>query len=299
MKEHFIPINLIFSDGDLKTPVKIIFFRLRRITSKELKEYYGITKIDYGSTGDWSISYDKTNNQRTNICSTFLSETDMATLVTSRYVIEFDGDISSLDKKIGNLLLSFKLFKAQSFFAPVIIDKDGRSLTFNKFQLTCKSSKPYELKKGELRDIRSIYGLINDKSDERINKVLERYNYSLDGELASENSFIELVSVLESLYLSNNNNQELTFRFSTIVSYIFSKIERIENSHAWFKQIYNVRSGLVHTGEHKCFNVKLFNLLKDRTSKLIIWYLKNKDKDKHKNIEEEIFKEIWDRLRIS
>jgi len=288
MKKYIIPIGINVKRTPLLKSFDIDIFKFRKIEEKELKNFYGITKIRRDTNGRAKTVSGPEISGRGFLLSISLSGTETMRLWNTQYVIEFiANEAADFEKQITRLLLSFKLLKSQSFFAPIILCEDTTKVDFVKFQSTYKINTNFVLTKKELHEARDLYYKIAElESEPKIGLILERYNYTIGGNITEKNLFVELVSILESLYLDNDTNQ-LSFRFSLIISYILNNPTKTKFNFDWSKKIYDTRSELIHSGKSKKYNDELYNSLKENTGKLIIWYLKNNKN--YKEIERKIF----------
>lgn len=266
-EKYLCPININVNSESFK----IGNYKFRKITNNEQGNLFGISDVRLNKNKK-IIGVHMTNTK--NISNFFLTELQVLKLYSCEFVIEFSNkdDI----KEIPNLLLAFRLYKSKDVFAPLIFSNQPSGVEVTGEPISCKDSEIYNIDKSEIRHIRNIFKSIKTV-DVNSNSflVLERYKFAIDKNTNNKNSFIELVSILESLFLDHDIH-ERSFKFSLIISYILSNKIRDNVSFEQIKNIYKIRSGLVHDGKSKLYNTEMLNSTQEYTRKLILWHLRNK-----------------------
>lgn len=284
--KYLVPIKL---STKFRNKFNIANFQIRPITDFDREKLFGITKVELDNNGNIE-SYIK--NEERNLINFGLLEKLKIFSVTS--IIEFnkDGLIEDIIKDISTLLLAFRLFKQGDIFAPIIFNDKTPAIYFTQYPNFCKESTKYEISKRDIEKINNIFNLLKKiKPNSHISFALERYNFAINKNTNEKNSYVEFVSILESLFLEAN--QELSFRFSLILSYILSNKLKEKISFKKIKNFYSVRSQLVH-GKSKnkdCYNKEKLNLINNLVRKLIVWYLQN-NSPQYEQIEKMIFNKL-------
>lgn len=149
------------------------------------------------------------------------------------------------------------------------------------YPLFNKDREKYSISINEIPRIKKIYNDILENKNEVLSLAFERFNNAITKTNNEKNSFIDFVTILESIVL-NNNNQELSFRFALYISFILSNKLKNPVKFKDVKTIYNVRSQLVHGGKSKDYNKTMYKKLEQYTKVILLWILDNgliSDKD--------------------
>jgi len=270
MKEVFLfPIH--FNSNIRKETLIDKNLKLRRITKKEISNFFGI----------------KINERFENGLIKSLSGGRSGPLSV--------GPFSSLAFDVENFLLSSqfvlesKEIKYVEYFQQALkLHKDGKTGVLYGKNPKVNSShflKPnpfygkrvYLLKIKDILKIKKLYNKIKKTNNKKYDLIIEKFLFALSGEnIKDEHRFLELVSILEMLYLESSSHQELSFRISLRVAKVLSKYLSM-NSRTIFKdmrKIYNIRSGISHSGHHKETGKYLDKLI-DYTRKSIKLFLKD------------------------
>jgi len=144
-----------------------------------------------------------------------------------------------------------------------------------------------EININELEEIDQLFKALKKLEDKKVKLNLERFKESPKH---YHHSFINLVGILESL-LTGNNSGELKYRFSLNTNYVLKKAinSSSEIDFNTIKQLYDIRSSLVHTGESKKFTKDKYLLLRQITQEILIWFVYHPEY----YVEEEILKELF------
>lgn len=279
---YLVPIKL---STNFRNKFNVSDFKIRQITDFDREKLFGITKLKLDNEGNIE-SFIK--NKELDLIN--LSTLEKLKVFSATSIIEFNKDDSIKD--VHTLLLAFRLFKPGDIFAPIIFNAQTSAIHFTGEPIFCKESTQYKISKRDVKKINGIFNLLKKiKPDSPINLALERYNFAINRNTNEKNSYVEFVSILESLFLESN--QELSFRFSLILSYILSNELNEKISFNRIKAFYQTRSDFVHAGKYKNkdLNNEELDLINNLVRKLIIWYLQN-ECPTYKKIEEMIFKKL-------
>lgn len=260
---------------------------LHKLSEDEREKFFGVRVEKRDSEGHVTCMKSFGHGMT---CDFFLPKLETCLLYGSEYLIFWD-DHKFDSEKITNLILAFRLHKLGKIFAPLVFKYPSGSLHVTTYPLHTKFSLPYQIDWSELNNVKTIFHELNNlKKDDPLLLTLERFTNSLSTGLDNKISFVEYVSILESLFLKNSNTNELNFRFSLIISYILSNKLKIKTKHQVVSEWYKIRSELVHCGKSKKYNQEKFEFLDYCIRKLLVWYLENSN-DYYK-IEEEIFSKL-------
>lgn len=267
MKEKYIaPIRIDLPD--LKRSISIGKIKLRKITEKEKIKYLNICKATYTENGDVSTLTQTTPS------TPYVNSLDLfedLKLKSCQHTIECT-DEKIFTEELNMFLLSLRLYRDGNVFAPIIFNPDAIGIHYVYPQFIQDTEK-YTIYLKEFNQIKNIFSLI--KQNEVFSLIFDRFNNALSKETNKKNSFIDLVTILESLFLKNNDKQELAFRFSLYTSFILKNKLKSKASFEEMKNIYSVRSQLVHSGKSKNYSKELLNKTKKYTKILLLWTLKN------------------------
>jgi hypothetical protein len=175
---------------------------------------------------------------------------DKCILISIRYVIEGDDrtEFEALQK-------SLKLYKSGKTGILFAVTSGG----VNKQEFLIFNPNPfygkelYSLGKKDLRPIRNYYDYFLKSHNTKLGLLFEKFLYALSGEkIENSTRIIELVSLLEMLYLPKSDSEK-RFRISVSVSRMLYRVLR-EDKYSLYKKmrnLYDIRSSLVHTGNFK------------------------------------------------
>lgn len=267
MKKKFIaPIRIDIPD--LKKSVSVGNLKIRKITSKELIQYFKISDPKYDSNGDLvGFAVIKPFERYFFLLNNF----DLLKLQSCQHVVEHTNQ-DAIVKELNNLLLSLRLYREGNVFAPLIFHSDLLSLSFIYPRFINETEK-FTIHTKEFEKIRKIVKLINKNTNLKL--AFERFNNAISTKTNEENSFIDFVTILESIFLNNPGKHELSFTFSLYTSFILKNKLKINATFKEMKDIYTVRSQLVHSGKSKKYSKDLYNKTKKYTRCLLLWSLKN------------------------
>ena len=193
--------------------------------------------------------------------------------------------LNEAEEKIKKAIAVFRLFKKEIIGYNLIVQPLSesqryghtlRSRLYQRLWIRGKKPKIYTLDKNEVQlfisFFKNFYKILLSKFD----LASEYFNKSYY-EPYPRDSFLDLMIVLENLYLKNTS-QELSYKLSMRMAHILgkNKEERI-HIYDFIKEAYNLRSKIVH-GERLIALDKLkFIELRELTRKSIIYFLENED----------------------
>ncbi|MBA7498369.1 hypothetical protein ES704_01104 [subsurface metagenome] len=202
--------------------------------------------------------------------------------------------LDEAEEKIKKAIAIFRLFKKEIIGYNLMVQPlseapeyghTTRFLSYNKLRPNGKNPEIYTLEKGEIRTFinffNNFYKILLSKFDLAIEYFNKSYN-----EPYPRDSFLDLMIVLENLYLKNIS-QELSYRLSMRMAHILgkNKEERIHIYHL-IKGAYNLRSKIVHGERSIALDKQIFIELRELTRKSIIYFLENKDNWDEKKLDE-------------
>jgi len=147
--------------------------------------------------------------------------------------------------------------------------------------------KVYSLQKDDVPKIKELYEIIKNTHNERYNLMIEKFLFAICGlSIKIEHRFLELATILEMLYVPKRET-ELSFRFSLRACKVLSKYLSMDGEKTYkdMRVIYNIRSGISHSGFHKD-TTKCLDRLIDYTRKSIVLFLKDSSIFKDKKLDE-------------
>ena len=136
-----------------------------------------------------------------------------------------------------------------------------------------------EINSSDISLFQDLFNQISLNENEKFNLMINKYIFATSGlSIPNENRFIDLISILEILYLPDDNT-ELKFRLSLRLAKVFKKEfnEDIESIYEKIRKFYNIRSDIVHKGKSKQLNKENLLDLSEITRKSILLYLNNPD----------------------
>jgi len=145
----------------------------------------------------------------------------------------------------------------------------------------------YRLEESDLRKIKALYGTIKSARSKRYDLIMEKFLFALSGlSIKSHHRFLELATILEMLYVPKRET-ELSFRFSLRACKVLSKYLSMDGEKTYkdMRVIYNIRSGIAHSGFHKD-TTKYLDRLIDYTRKSIVLFLKDSSIFEDKKLDE-------------
>jgi len=151
----------------------------------------------------------------------------------------------------------------------------------------------YSLCENDLEELKTIYNKLlcerkNPKS--KVSMITERFLLSVSGGLEKHIRPIVFFPILESLYLPEEPEGELSFRLSHRIAYsLFPREQRFEKYKEIKNNLYKKRSILIHQLKDT-FSEDELNMLEDLTRRSIKLFLRNPQFFTPENLEEIIFK---------
>lgn len=144
----------------------------------------------------------------------------------------------------------------------------------------------YSLEKEDIPKIKELYEIIKNTRSKRYDLIIEKFLFALSGlDIKDEHRFLELASILEMLYTPKGTRTELGFRISLRVCKVFSKYLSMDAKTTYndVKRIYNIRSGISHSGSHRNTSEYLEKLV-DYVRKSITLFLRDNSLFEHENL---------------
>ena len=254
---------------------------IRKITNKELERFFGMQNRKLNKQGHIV----KTNSLKSGIFPygdvMYHIISNLHSLFSSNYVLE------TLDnKKIPEYInLLVKLLFPGSSGICVGFNDETPSIYFYQ--------NPY-WKSGQIANIKSVdIGVMTKQfeklseveNDKKMKLVFEYYLNALSGEkIPDEIRFLNLMTILEILYLEDGKQGELSYRLALRIAKMF-ELQYSENPSEIYNDfknntcgLYKIRSDIIHSGQSNYFSknkAKLFNLI-EYVRKSILLYLDEK-----------------------
>mgnify|MGYP001791269413 CR=1 FL=1 len=271
---------------DFKDFVQLKHFGIRKLTYEEQCDLFDLESFDVDENKDVKNCKPKSPEKKKNKLSKYLegfSRQDREELIGSEYYILCDRL-----ENVESILDAFRLHKLGYIVA-----------TFSKSQIydACQYHYPRFIKiakagllrinVSELEEIEKLFLAIKSISNKKVKLNLERF---INGPNLYYHSYINLVGILESLLIGNDNG-ELKFRLALYVNHILKNTIKsdIEIDFATAKKLYDIRSSLVHTGVSKKFSKELYLLLRDITREILVWNIYNPNYEVENDFLETLF----------
>ena len=134
----------------------------------------------------------------------------------------------------------------------------------------------YSLEEKDIPKIKELYEAIKNTKSKRYDLIAEKFLFALSGlHIKNDHRFLELATILEMLYIPRAKT-ELSFRFSLRACKALSKYQSMDEEKTYedMRKIYDIRSGISHSGFHRD-TAKYLNKLIDYTRKSIVLFLKD------------------------
>lgn len=281
----YLPLSQCTVESDI-LPLQIGEFTIKEMSKSEREFLFGISEVVLDTNGLLkSVQFNSQTHQNNLVLDFYLAQIELMKLWASQYLIFFEKEQDIELAK--NLLLTLRLCGPGDLFAPVIFTEDAKKVYTTGAPIETKGKNLYHLSRDVANQVNSVFDALN-KLDSRsgVYLSLERYRFAISKVASGENSFIEFVSILESLFL-DNDRQEVRFRFSLVISFILSNELKIPISFEEIRQIYDTRSELIHSGKSTKYTKADLAKLYSHTRNLLVWYLKKPTT--YTEIEEKIF----------
>ena len=267
---------------DIRRFRKIGFLTLKRVTENMRKELFGVKNLTYheGRVNGYKLScipslFDPPRSERTTVdevaISWLLLQSDLICLASIEDASRFNYAL-----RVYQLSRSGLIYGVQSKATiPIFPNLRGRKF-FNPRPFSYYLGLPC-LNSVDLPKFKRIYEIL-DLSNKKQGRILKRYCQALSIDSSLEDSFVDLCTVLEMLYLPQTS-QELNFRASLRCAKVLETFysEDVGGIFELVKKIYGFRSSVVHTGcLKKKSNDNLINIFKkaaDIVRRSIILYL--------------------------
>ena len=189
---------------------------------------------------------------------------------------EFNAILTILNKTIRLI----KLGSSGVFVEKYLINSSIMEFTTKRVIIPSWALLPItEINSSDISLFQDLFNQISLNENEKFNLMINKYIFATSGlSIPNENRFIDLISILEILYLPDDNT-ELKFRLSLRLAKVFKKEfnEDIESIYEKIRKFYNIRSDIVHKGKSKQLNKENLLDLSEITRKSILLYLNNPD----------------------
>jgi len=281
MEKIFWPLPLF---SDIEAEVLNEGLVLRKIEDSELAMFFGVKYRELNSSGlierisPCRGGYFPIDNETGDLMTLHILN-DSERLFSSNYVVE---TVSRDEAESFNKTLKLMFLGGSGLF--VGFQKGKRSLVFlypNPYFTYPKANKFQNFNIEAVSIFKEIYSLIENKSiDKKFNLIMEKYLNSISGtHLRVENRFLELMIILEMLYLPENHPQLQCFNLSRRVMDVFSKdlSGGVLLNEDEIRKLYKIRCDLVHDGFSKYLDESYFLLLLDIVRNSILIYLRMSD----------------------
>lgn len=237
---------------------------LRRITQREREEFFGIKKVDFIFTSgkfplghvaflQFIISKKKGRCHYEDLSERGIFD-GSSDILAANYVLIIESS-DRADALIEKLNISFKLLRPTST-GGYIGFKDKEIDVSYHYNMAIHGPFDYlSLSNSDLEQIKRIFLLTEKyKADEKFKLCSDLYCRALQGNnIRFDLRFLLLVMCLDSLYGPKEDKGEATFKFSLRGASLLSKFGcgNKEQLFRDLKEIYKIRSSLVHTGKAK------------------------------------------------
>jgi hypothetical protein len=261
---------------------------LRQLTTKEREDFFGLKKVDFTFSQkfpDGYIDFNKfvPSNRKSRCPYTKLFERGLfdgsSDILASNYVLIIECS-NTPDFLLERLNLSFKLFKPTSTGGYVGFEENETDVHFHYYMPIHGPFDYLHLKKNDLEKIKEIYSSVEkNKDDDKFKFWSELYSRSLQGDKTGiDLRFLLLIFSLESLYLPKRET-ELGFRLSIRLANLLSKYRfgKSEDIYKQIREIYKVRSELVHNGKTNKLTSEIYSELTNFVRISLNLYLKDRN----------------------
>ncbi len=266
------PIKILLSDNSEN--FKIANFEFRKMTNKEKGSFLGSEHIELNENHTLKSMAIEPLTPYTRGVRTVFSEMDTLKYMACQFIFECEDD--SIKDDINNLLMSLRLFQEGEVIAPVSFNVDKHSTHFH-YPFFLKEDNIYTLNPNDIPKIENLYEKIKGNKNEKLTMVLDRFSSAIDYKTKINNSFVDLVGILENLVVPDTT--ELTFKFSLYVSHILNNYCNYPISFKSVDNFYKIRSKFAHEGKYdKIPHQELqgkHRELKNIVRKLIVFFIQN------------------------
>lgn len=249
MSSILAPI-IVFTESNIDNIIINERLWIRRIKSDEFIELFGV-QIDFRDQRVKRYTRVNDANFWAEIPKGNAQLISLGPHVYPYYLIEADTR-----EDLEDLLFSLRLLYEKTVVCPKGIDNQGRTIFFFRpFNMTQKTfftaSDIATIPTNDLNRIVKCFDLVG-KYRENDQVVRARLNICLNLEQSEPIRFIEAIGIMESI-LCGNSRDELRFRFSLFSYYILKRLN-FNVSRRSLQELYDIRSGLVHSGKHSAYS---------------------------------------------
>ncbi len=280
---------------------------LKRITKKENEEFWGIDKIvpdltnvnlkrikiiGHAATDQVVPSKKQGRYNWRNIMERHPFD-NCGDILSSNYAVVIkipsNSKIELINEAIEKVNAAFRIFRTTSTGGYIGFREGEKDAHFHSsYVLGGVCGYLENISRKDLEQIKKVFLLVekcwHDKKFKLLNNI---YSESIKKGVSAEVCFVNMVTILESIYLSESCD-ELTFKLSLRVAKLLSKLAKFDAEKIYqdIKEIYKIRCKIVHNGESK--NVKILDWLGKclwyaRIS--LLFYLEDKNQFQEKNLE--------------
>lgn len=284
--KYFCPI--ILKNSRLKSFQISPDIELRKFVPTEREYFFGLKKVDFGFTTKFPLGFIGLNQfvastKHKGRCpySSLITRgmvDGTSDIIASNYLIIINMPEADRSVDIDRLNLLFKLLRATSTGIFLSFREGETGVGFHYPQAIHGPYDYLKLDSSDIKFLQNTYHLLQAGMDDRIKLCSELYARALIGDRSHlDVRFLLMVLALETLYLPKRE-QELGFRLRLYVAKSLgrSKDERMKIFEE-VKNIYKVRSEIVHGGHAKKLTGEVFVGLTELVRKSINLYLSRKD----------------------
>lgn len=219
--------------------------KLRRITEKEIQDIFNL-KVQ-GRTEDGIIV--RFLRKDSNLDAPFSTRHAQYKrfIESSQFILE-----AKSVEKAKYFQKALKLHKNGKTGISFGIHPKSKSIRFI-YPVPFYGKEVYSLEEEDVSKIKELYDYIKKTKINNFNLIIEKFLFALSGEgIGDEHRFLELVSILEILYLPKEW-EEKTFKISLRTAKVLSKYLSYKSKDVFdnVKKIYKIRGAISHSGSHK------------------------------------------------
>jgi len=229
--------------------------RIRRITEKETKDFFGIKVTERNENGFVIFSVGKGFSFDSPFASRYLNYEIF--IISSQFILE-----SKNVKKVEYFQQTLKLYKDGKTGISFGINPKTKGIRFF-YPIPFYGKEIYSLDEDDIPKIKELFNEIKKTKNDKFNLMIEKFLFALSGEgIKNEHRFLELVTILEMLYLGKDRGEQ-TFKFSLRGAKVLSKYLSLDSKEVYdnMRKIYEIRSSISHSGFHKDISNYLDSLI--------------------------------------
>ncbi|MEI8339559.1 MAG: hypothetical protein WCF94_02755 [bacterium] len=278
MKETYYIAPFLIDIVDFVEPISMGTFVIRRITTDERNKFFNVKSFEVKQDGRIEMEFNASQGPGNECLYDMYSPNEMESFRTDfkmkmcNFIIECNScdEPEKVHKEFNNMIFAFRLYRSGFVCAPTLISFNRVAYSHPQY---VRNNDNYKINTEEISEVKKIYDAVCLTTNRLLLDAFGEFNDCVDIKANIKKSFVGLVSIIELLFINGSN--EISLRFSLLVSYKLSNILGYRVNFDEIKSMYKCRSDIAHEANSKLLTGELLGKLELYTRTLLIWYINN------------------------